>query len=97
MQFPLIFKPTFGEALDVVATPPNLQPSMVERSSTSRTKKDVGNNRRRHEQYARNRLPVVALTIVILKSSPTFVVPLQHSDACIRQPCEVGNGPVEGL
>jgi hypothetical protein len=54
-----------------------------------RTKKDVDNNRRR--------LPVVGLTIAILKSSPTFVVPLQHSDACIRQSCEVGNGLVEGL
>jgi hypothetical protein len=25
------------------------------------------------------------------------MVPLQHSDAWIRQPCEVGNGPAEGL
>jgi hypothetical protein len=52
MQFPSIFNPAFGEALNVVATPPNFQPSMVERSSTSRTKKDVANNQRRHEQYA---------------------------------------------
>jgi hypothetical protein len=25
------------------------------------------------------------------------MVSLQHSDACIHQPCEVGNGPAEGL
>jgi len=36
MQFPSIFIPAFEEALDGVATPPNLQPPMVERSSTSR-------------------------------------------------------------
>ncbi len=42
-------------------------------------------------------LPVVGLTIAILKLFFTSMVPLQHSDACIHQPCEVGNGPVEGL
>jgi hypothetical protein len=40
MQFPSIFNPALGEALDAVAThlisPPNLQPPMVEHSSTSR-------------------------------------------------------------
>jgi hypothetical protein len=42
-------------------------------------------------------LTVVGLTIAILKLSSTSMVPLQHSDACIHQPCEVGNGPAEGL
>jgi len=53
--------------------------------------------KQRHEQYARSRLPALGLMIAILKSSPTSMVALQHSDACIRQPCEVGNGPAEGL
>jgi len=61
------------------------------------TKKNVDNNRRRHEQYTRRRLPVVGLAIPTLKSSPTSMVPFQHSDARIRQPCEVGNGLAEGL
>ncbi len=41
-------------------------------------------------------LTVVGLTIAILKLSSTSMVPLQHSDACIHQPCEVGNGPAKG-
>ncbi len=35
--------------------------------------------------------------IAILKSSLTSAVALQHSDAGIRQSCEVGNGSAEGL
>ncbi len=62
-----------------------------------RTKQDVDSNRRRHEQYARRKLPVVGLTIAILKSASTSMVPLQHSNACICESCEVGNGPAEGL
>jgi len=42
-------------------------------------------------------LTVVGLTIAILKLSSTSMVPLQHSDACVRQPRKVGNGPAEGL
>jgi hypothetical protein len=42
-------------------------------------------------------LTVIGLTIAILKLSFTSMVPLQHSDACIHQPCEVGNGSVESL
>jgi hypothetical protein len=35
--------------------------------------------------------------VPILKSAFTSMVPLQHSNACIRQSCEVGNRPIEGL
>jgi hypothetical protein len=43
------------------------------------------------------RLTVVGLTIAILILSSTSMVPLQHLDACICQPCEVGNGPDKSL
>jgi hypothetical protein len=36
LQFPSIFNPAFGGALDAVATPHNLRPPMAKRSSISR-------------------------------------------------------------
>jgi hypothetical protein len=79
MQFPWIFNPTFGKALDVVATHLiySLQWWNARRLCVGAHEERCRQPpKERHEQYARSRLPVVGLTIAVLKSSPTSVVSL---------------------